>query len=139
MVVSGSDYPVARPDQVLGDLRGGDAAAFMNIRPITRSPACAFDEHGSGFDHRGWLQLAYDRFVAKRLAYPWPTRRLHKNVYVRSPRLLWYLTPLGRAGIRPYGRDFWFTAHREALQVLTADTPLRRRLLAHFRHRMVLS
>jgi hypothetical protein len=95
-LLSGSDYPIARPEAVLADLRRSGADAFIDARPVhpwRRDPDGAAD----GPLGRPINAGRRNQEVCYRRYYPTTWRPLGIRVRIRSPLLAPLLAPFSAA------------------------------------------
>ena len=121
-LLSGSDYPLIGGDQVQQVLANADCDAFIDYRRIS------YQDYGKakaasgndlvGFDRAGYLCLAYDRYIAKRIVIPHPKHPLHApslaQFHIRTPRFL-TTSPLDKLNLSYYAGEHWFTANNRAV------------------------
>jgi hypothetical protein len=86
-----------------------------------------------------WVPLAYDRWVAIRLWFPWYSRERRKPVkipvgIIRSKLLVGPFNPFSDT-LKCYGGSAWFTGNRKAAEKLLADNAQNRALFAHYSRR----
>lgn len=139
--LSGSDYPVRAPGQVLHDLEFYGADAYMHHllveRPFVPDPKVQYDERA--LKSMAWSARAYDRYVATPL---WPpglslaSRDPAKMRLLRWKILERWLTPFHN-GIRCFGGEAWFTANRRAAEAILSDSGIVPRLDKHFKRKYI--
>jgi len=141
--LSGSDYPVRAPGDVLRDLESGGADAYIDhrqvVHPFVPDQNVRYAE--SSFCSKEWVPLAYGRYVAIPLWVPGFSlaRRKRTKIYLgqlRSERVVRWLTPFD-GNLRCYGGEAWFTANRRAAKVLLADSETNRKLHKHFARKFI--
>ena len=141
--LSGSDYPVRSPHEVLRDLESSGADACMDHRAVVHPfvPDANVQYEENSFRSKAWVPLAYERYVAVPVWAPGfslKRRKAEKIVLtaVRSASVVRWLTPFND-NLRCYGGEVWFTANRRAALALLADTEANRRLHKHFSRRFI--
>ena len=144
-LLSGSDYPVRRADEVEADLSNTKYDAFIDHREIL-CDALPLGQTATdgGFGRPDWIPLAYDRYCTLRR----PTKtslfsgRLsffdrRQFVPIRNHninRMSWWFQ--FNRPFRIYGGAFWFHANRNAIDRLLYD-PSTRRLLKYYSTRFI--
>jgi len=114
VLLSGADYPVARPNQVLADLRASGADAFIDARPVHpthRDPDAAAD----GPLGRGVNAGRSNQEVCYRRYYPTVWRHFGLRLRVRSPWLAPLLSPFS-AQRRCWAGEHWWTLGRRGAE-----------------------
>ena len=142
VLLSGSDYPVRKANEVVEDLADADYDLYMDYRAIQLGRNRPSGKSKFGFERASWVPLAYDRYCAIRFQMPFPTRALlagkleihQRFFYIRNP----YLISLFRSDCpsRVYGGGFWIQANRRAMNRLL-DFPGLAKLVAYFGARPV--
>ena len=113
--LSGSDYPVARPERVIADLRRAGADAFVKataVSPWRRDRRVAADRLGLGVN-----EGAANQKVCYRRYFPTTYRLLGLRYKVRSPFIAPLLSPFSRR-FRCYAGEHWWTLSRRAAEHL---------------------
>ena len=138
VMLSGADYPVTDADKILKDLRTGGYDVYLDAQEITPPAGMPLSlgnrEADYNFNEPGWSVLAYDRYVAKLLHYPWLSRRMRLKwgkLFIRQPSLIWPFHPF-TASFRCFGGEAWFTANRHTARVLLDEYEHGDRLIKHF-------
>jgi hypothetical protein len=141
--LSGSDYPVKPAEEVLADLEGGGFDAYLDHRvveyPYTPDPHGHYEPHG--FRSAGWVPVAYDRYIAKRLWLPWYSWARRKPIkvpigIVRSPTLVSPFNPFSET-LKCYGGEWWLTGSRKAAERMLAKDAVNGKILAHFAKKFI--
>jgi hypothetical protein len=76
VLLSGSDYPVRRADELRSEFASTAFDAYMDHREIRAD----FETAGLpdvGYERPAWRTLAYKRYCASRVWWPQPSRKLH--------------------------------------------------------------
>lgn len=139
-LLSGSDYPAARAEDVVAELQHATWDAFLDVHQLDKSPSAArlIGSCNPALHHlesKGQYDQK-DRFYNK--AQMWiPVVRRHPRL-----RLGKHMVPLPFRGPTPYGDDLglfwgdhWFTARRSAAKVLLNPTEHQRKLERHLKWR----
>jgi hypothetical protein len=141
MLLSGSDYPIRRAEDVVAELSASSFDAYIDHRQIRYDLiSCWVPEVPGppyGFQRSSYPGKAYDRYISVHLNVPWVDRRLRfgrRHFVVRHPRITHLRSPF-RSGIDCYAGEFWFTANRRAMTALLARGDLYERLRAHYASR----
>lgn len=134
--LSTADYPIKSAGHILSELKQTTYDGFIDYREVQwpKLPPGYQPDESKGFNDPGWLQLAYDRYVATRV-YPCRlTWRFPLGIFVRGSLVERLLTPFSRT-FRPYAGDHWYTLSRRAAKILAAEDELFTRLCKHYRSR----
>ena len=118
-LLSGADYPVARPERVLADLRGSGADAFIDARPVhpwRRDPDAAADGPLGRKVNAG----RSNQEVCFRRYYTTVWRPLGIRLRVRSPWLAPLLAPFSEGRGCWAGEQWWTMGRRGAEALLRA-------------------
>jgi hypothetical protein len=143
VVLSAADYPLARADHVLGELKSGAWDAYIDFRRVGAGEA---EAQQSGLRNpRLWLsetdkgqRLGYQRYLVATLWIPTLRRkagggiRLGKisiNLPFRS------LVAPFRRGYDPYHGDFWFTGNNRAAAALLNPSKNDRKAANYLKYR----
>lgn len=140
-LLSGSDYPSAKPENVMRELGSASFDALLDIRLIKydRDAAEGSDSKGQfGFSRLRWPSIGYDRYLAYDVSYPSLTRRFRATkrcIKIRNP--LW-LRMLGKwpASFQVYGGELWCGGNRRTAEVL-AGHPERHSILQFFHSKQI--
>jgi hypothetical protein len=142
VLLSGSDYPVRKANEVVEDLSGAHYDLYMDHRAIRLGRNRPRGKSKFGFGRTSWVALAYDRYCAIPFHMPFPTRALlagkleiqRRCFYIRNSQLVSLLRPDRPS--RVYGGGFWIQANRRAMNRLL-DFPDLAKLVKYFGARPV--
>ena len=143
--LSGADYPIRSANEVLSDLYAGEADAYLDWRPVTRSvvppldnePVNPYVRHFSAPEHRYY---AWRHYRAARIWVPVIKRDAGSNNGYRVGRHTTYfpftdpLSPFG-SDFKCYSGDHWFTANRRVALTLLNPTQRHIALRRYLRRR----
>jgi hypothetical protein len=133
VLLSEADYPAARPEHVLGELRAGGADAYIRALPVDpwrRDPVApgplglAVNEGGEN------QQVCYRRY------YPTTLRPFGLRFRIRHPLVAPLLSPF-QGGFRCYAGEGWWTLGRRAVTHLLASRARRPDLVRWFAARHI--
>jgi hypothetical protein len=134
VLLSGTDYPVARPERVLADLRGAGADAYLKATPVMpwrRDRGAVAGPLGFSVNEGPSNQkVCYRRY------FPTTFRPLGIRLRVRSPLLAPLLSPFSRQ-FRCYAGEHWWTLGRRAVLHLLAVRETRPDLTRWFAERKI--
>lgn len=139
--ISPSDYPIKSAERILTELRETTYDGFMDFREIVRPrlPPGSDRENVQGPGDPVWMEIAYERYIAKKI-YPFPYFwRFHlpdKNVFIDGPLVERFLTPFSKT-FRPYGGEYWYTLNRRAANVLLSSEELFARMRKYYFDRWI--
>ena len=123
VLLSGSDYPVLRADEMISDLSRAHYDAFLNYSEIPYHRVdCERAGRNATGDPASWNLIAYSRYCA-----PIPNQN-------RSQMREWW-SRFSRP-TRIFGGTFWFQANRKAIDSLV-DNPSLEKLVRYFRARRI--
>jgi len=140
MLLSGSDYPIRRADDVIADLGESSFDGYLDHRRIRYDLISSWSSSGNssppyGFQRSTYPAKAYDRYISLRWNnVPWVDRSLRftrKHILVRDPRIAGLRSPF-HSGIDCYAGEFWFTGNRRVIATLLEPSELHSRLRAHY-------
>lgn len=151
MLTSASDYPVADPDDMLGDLASSKADVLMDYRMIpAQGDAREVDGAAACLSHHGVegnVRLARIRYLRSILKIPVPRNdaRQRRHDARRDWRIGAFTASFAfRSPLSPFRGDFhcyvgsqWFTARREVARLLLEHSRKSRRLAHYLRWRIV--
>jgi len=114
VLLSGTDYPIARPERVLGELRSVGADAYIDARPVEpwRRSRTSGGPLGLGVN-----EGTDNQKVCYRRYYSSTFRPLGIRVRVRSPLLAPLLSPFS-SRYRCWAGEHWWTLGRRAVEHL---------------------
>jgi hypothetical protein len=116
VLLSGADYPVKPAEQIVRDISSSPYDAHMAYEPVVYNQF-----------ERQWQRTCYDRYCARRLPWPFSSKRI-----VRHPLLVGPFVPFSKSFVC-YAGEFWFSANRSAAEYLIAQYRGRQDLIAHYR------
>jgi core-2/I-Branching enzyme len=132
--LSGTDYPVARPERVVSDLRAVGADAYVKatpVRPWRRDRGAVAGPLGFGVN-----EGAANQKVCYRRYFPTTFRPLGIRLRIRSPLLAPLLSPFSsRLGC--HAGEHWWTLGRRAVEHLLATREDRPELARWFAERPI--
>ncbi len=141
--LSGTDYPVRPAEAVLAELDHGGFDAYIDHRlveyPYTPEPHEEYEPHG--FRSGRWVPVAYDRYAAIQLWFPWFSWSRRKPIKipignVRSKSLVGPFNPFSET-LKCYGGEWWHTGNRKVAERLLAQDATNRRILDHFARKFI--
>ena len=123
ILLSGADYPIKSADRILNDLRASPYDAHIQHEQLSY-----------GRNESAWREC-YSRYCVKKFMVPFLSRKLHLTRRAITLSHPWLTTPF-----IPFSRDFhcfagehWFSANREAAQLLLDHHSTRPSLAVHYR------
>lgn len=135
--LSGSDYPIRSGDAIASELEDSPYDAYLDYRRI-RFETLSAENFDSGFDlgfrRPYWTKIAYDRYVARHITYPWINRKRQfctRVLAIRHPSLI-RPSPF-KNGLACYGGDAWLSARARCAELLLSSDDRTRELHDHFR------
>lgn len=134
VLLSGTDYPVARPERVLANLRAGGADAYIKatvVSPWRRDRNAVEGPLGLGVN-----EGAANQKVCYRRYFPTTYRPLGLRLKIRSPLLAPLLSPFSRR-FRCYAGEHWWTLGRRSAEHLLATRDARPELAEWFAGRPI--
>ena len=139
--LSGADYPIKSAAYILDDLYNGAFDAYLDNRKIhySRVPIPPEGFGDQNYISPAWITLAFERYMAIGFGFYKIATRLkwkRKAIYLRSNFFIKRFTPFDGT-IDCYGGDYWLTGNRKVAHALLDDTPLKRKVLPHFKRRPV--
>lgn len=137
--LSTTDYPIKSCDRILSELRDTAFDAFLDTRELHagRLGPGHVREAGRAFSDPAWVEVGYNRYVAKDLnpdRLTWRFPALHRPRLLRGALAERLFTPFHH-GLRPFGGDAWYTINRKAAHILPEPNAQLHRLARHYRHR----
>jgi hypothetical protein len=138
VLLSGACYPTRPAMDLLDEFSASRYDAYIDYRPIVawEDPRAQISD-SFVFNRPEYLPVAYDRYLATTFQVRALNRRFSPTVRTITLRL-----PAFNSIFHPYsktfscfGGDHWFMARHTAAHSLLGDTPQRRKLIKHLRHR----
>lgn len=135
-LLSGSDYPIAKPENIMRELGSANFDAILDNRLIEydRYAVEGSDAKGQfGFSRQCWPSIGYDRYLTYQVSYPSLTRRFRPTkrwIKIRNPFWLRMLRKWP-VNFKVYGGDLWCGGNRRTAEVL-ARHPQQRSILQFF-------
>ena len=128
-LLSGSDYPVRRPKEIIADLSNTDFDAFQDGREILYRALPPGQTAQSGFGRADWIPIGYGRYCSTRFWLPsisfkalFSGARPFRKNFLSTPKLDRWLLPNRPPKI--FGGEFWFHANHKAISRLLDDPSL---------------
>jgi Core-2/I-Branching enzyme len=128
VLLSGSDYPVRKAEEIIEDLSRTDFDAFLDSRNIESEapPPGQTAEHG--FARPGWIEIAHSRYSGYRYWLPYPSgvklfsgsipfRKRFFSIKEGQMRKVLDLVGISRPA-QIHGGEFWFHANQKAISRL---------------------
>lgn len=139
VLLSGSDYPVRRSDEILAELANSEYDAYLQNReiPYELRPSCdpLVDIDNANY---GWVCLAQKRYCTFGVSGE-PSRSVIKtegeSTWLMRMRLIDKWCSLNRPR-QIYGGCFWFEARSIVMDCLIDDSSMRG-LIRYYRHRVI--
>lgn len=139
--LSANDYPIKPGAAILSELSHSPFDAYVDYHPVPDYP----DLPPPGKPNFAlstrcpiWIRSAYDRYVARNLRYPGFNRKGRlciRRLPLRHPR--WIKESPFNNDLKCYAGDAWLTARAKCAPLLYADTDVSRRLVRHYRRRLI--
>jgi hypothetical protein len=146
ILLSGSDYPVRRAEDIHHHLSKSEFDVLLDYREIQHNLALANPAIQVGFGRPDWIRLAYTRYCGTRFWWPRPSRELLIGGILPFRRSYFAVSSPGIDSVlqrvqflrpsRIFGGDFWFQANRKAISALLNYKSLGR-LVRYYRRREI--
>jgi len=123
VLLSGADYPIKPAARILGDLAASPHDAHIDCRPVVAD------------SNDAWVRGCFDRYCARRINYPSPSRRLRltkQRLFLRH-WLFWRPFSPFSAAFRCHAGRQWFCANRRAAETILDYHASKPRLAARYR------
>lgn len=143
VLMSGSDYPVCRAEEIVRDLDSTEYDAFLDQREIQFNKSVDGQCAKFGFGRPDWINIAYMRYCTHRFWLPSPSRRLlysgsfpffKRHFMIQNSEINRMLTAV-QLRLRVYGGDFALQLNKRAVDGLLNSTPTLNRVIRYYQKR----